>query len=119
MADETDQGAAGNAQTEKDVEETAAAGQSQSGSDPDQDKTVGEPDAGSPPPDKSKGKGGKAKEPNAPALPPPPPARRVRVIVPEGTTLGPKLLVRGDETDDPDYVALLEVKGQKKVVLVK
>lgn len=45
--------------------------------------------------------------------------KKVRVIVPEGTTLGRKLLTNGDITDDPDYLALLEVKGQKKVEAVK
>lgn len=43
--------------------------------------------------------------------------KQVRVIR-EGT-LGPKLLVKGDVTNDPDYVAILEQKGQKKVELVK
>lgn len=43
-------------------------------------------------------------------------ATRVRVIC-EGT-LGPKLLEKGDVTDDPAYVALLNVNGQKKVEAV-
>jgi len=44
--------------------------------------------------------------------------KKVRVIVEKGT-LGPDLLVFGDETENPEYVALLEIKGQKKVVAVK
>lgn len=60
--------------------------------------------------------------PAPPTIPtPPPPAaekpKRVRVIT-KGT-LGPLLLKEGDETDDADYVAILKVKGQKKVVEVK
>ena len=43
--------------------------------------------------------------------------KRVRVIC-EGT-LGPRLLEKGEITDDPLYVAILEQKGQKKVALVK
>jgi len=43
--------------------------------------------------------------------------KRVRVIC-DGT-LGPKLLEKGAVTDDPEYVALLEIKGQKKVEEVK
>lgn len=43
--------------------------------------------------------------------------KQVRVIC-EGT-LGPKLLVKGDVTDDPSYVAILARKGQKKVEAVK
>ena len=45
--------------------------------------------------------------------------QHVRVIVPEGMTLGRRMLVNGDVTDDPDYVALLDVPGQKKVEAVK
>jgi hypothetical protein len=43
--------------------------------------------------------------------------KRVRVIC-KGT-LGHKLLETGAITDDPEYVALLEVSGQKKVEEVK
>jgi hypothetical protein len=57
----------------------------------------------------------KPKQPTPP--PPPEKAKQVRVLV-EGT-LGPKLLTKGDVTDDPDYVAILSVKGQKKVEEVK
>lgn len=64
----------------------------------------------------------KAKDPAKSPTPPAPPAeakkKSVRVIVESGT-LGPLLLVNGDITDDPDYVALLEIKGQKKVEAVK
>lgn len=59
-----------------------------------------------------------AKNPSPPPAPPVEKKKSVRVIVEKGT-LGPLLLVNGDITDDPDYVALLEVKGQKKVELVK
>jgi hypothetical protein len=54
-----------------------------------------------------------------PADPKTPPAnsRSVRVIC-DGT-LGTKLLERGAVTSDPEYVSLLEVKGQKKVEEVK
>lgn len=45
-------------------------------------------------------------------------AVKVRVIVEKGT-LGPELLVFGDVTEHPDYVALLDIKGQKKVEKVK
>lgn len=43
--------------------------------------------------------------------------KSVRVIC-EGV-LGPKGLVKGEVTDAPEYVALLKVKGQKKVEEVK
>lgn len=45
--------------------------------------------------------------------------RRVRVTVAEGHTLGPLLLKNGDITSDADYVGILEVPGQTKVVEVK
>jgi len=63
---------------------------------------------------------GEASSSSTPAPPPAElqkPATRVRVLV-EGT-LGPKLLTKGDETDDPDYVAILDIEGQTKVQLVK
>jgi hypothetical protein len=41
-------------------------------------------------------------------------AKRVRVIC-EGT-LGPKLLRKGDVTDDPEYVALLEDERGRTLV---
>lgn len=44
-------------------------------------------------------------------------AKKVRVIT-KGY-LGPKLLKNGDITDDPEYVAILKQKGQKKVEAVK
>ena len=53
---------------------------------------------------------------NAPS-PEPKKAKQVRVIC-EGT-LGPKLLKKGDVTDDPRYVAVLARQGQKKVEAVK
>lgn len=46
-------------------------------------------------------------------------AKKVRVIVPEGRTLGRLMLVKDQITDDPEYVALLDVPGQEKVALVK
>jgi hypothetical protein len=73
--------------------------------------------------EKEKGTGAEAgKNPPSPPAPPAPPKAeptKVRVIIPEGGTLGPKLLVNGDETDDADYVAILKQKGQKKVEAVK
>lgn len=45
--------------------------------------------------------------------------KKVKVIVPEGRTLGRLRLENGDITDEPDYVALLDVPGQTKVVAVK
>jgi|CXWL01.1.fsa_nt_gi hypothetical protein len=111
------------AHTDKGAEEAAAGSQSQPASDPNQDKTAGSPKAGLPQPD-DKGKGGAKGSEKAQADPPkndPPPAKKevthVRVIS-EGT-LGPQLLVKGDVTDDPDYVAILKQKGQKKVEAVK
>ena len=60
----------------------------------------------------------KNENPNPPPTPPEAEkAKRVRVVA-DGT-LGPLLLEKGDETDNADYVALLKVKGQKKVVEVK
>lgn len=58
---------------------------------------------------------------STPKTPPAEPSatRRVRVTIAEGSTLGPQLLVNGDETDDPDYVAILDIEGQTKVELVK
>src|SRR5215212_9542683 len=41
--------------------------------------------------------------------------KRVRVIC-EGT-LGPKLLKKGDVTDDPEYVGLLESQGDRNLVV--
>jgi hypothetical protein len=64
--------------------------------------------------------------PAPPPAPTPPPAAKaaepkeitsVRVIC-EGP-LGPKLLMKGAITDDPSYVAVLKVKGQKKVEAVR
>ncbi|QQS31865.1 MAG: hypothetical protein IPM50_09245 [Acidobacteriota bacterium] len=78
--------------------------------DPTQVETVAEPTVnGLAPPgeNQSEAPNGKSNEKT----------KRVRVIC-DGT-LGPKLLEKGDITDDPDYVALLEIKGQKKVEAVK
>ena len=41
----------------------------------------------------------------------------VRVIC--GGVLGPKLLKKGDITDDPQYVAVLDIAGQTKVEAVE
>lgn len=77
---------------------------------PTQGETVAGPTVnGSAPPEESKSGEPKGKSNDT--------AKRVRVIC-EGT-LGPKLLEKGDITDDPEYVALLDVKGQKKVEAVK
>jgi len=106
--------------------DTTAAGQSSPESDPNQEKTVGEGTENSPQPDKAKGKAAAGKnavgKPQAdpPKKDPPPTVekpKRVRVIC-EGT-LGPLLLKKNEETEDPAYVALLHEKGQKKVELVK
>lgn len=77
------------------------------GNDPAKGKTP------TPDPEKDKAKE-KDKQPPPPKVEEP---KRVRSIF-EGT-LGPLLLKKGDETEDPAYVDLLKVKGQKKVVEVK
>jgi len=74
--------------------------------------------------DKKPANAGKDKDPEknpTPPAPTPTPAKpkTVRVIVPEGTTLGRLMLTNGDTTADPEYVALLDIKGQKKVEAVK
>jgi len=79
------------------------------------------------PPFESTPEKGKVKQPDPPAKdkakkPDPAPLAQKEVthvrVISDGT-LGPKLLEKGAITDDPDYVAILQVKGQKKVEAVK
>ncbi|MDP2268557.1 MAG: hypothetical protein Q8K46_05240 [Deltaproteobacteria bacterium] len=77
--------------------------------DPTQDATGGEVGNASPSPE----------TPTEKAPPDKPNSKSTRVRVICDGTLGPKLLEKGDITDDPEYVALLEVKGQRKVEAVK
>lgn len=64
-----------------------------------------------PKPERNETSGGSASQ-TASAIP-----THVRVIT-EGT-LGPDLLKKGDITDDPSYVAILELEGQQKVEAVQ
>lgn len=65
-----------------------------------------------------------ATAPTPPLKPPPPPppaaeSKPLEVRVITKGPLGPRLLMPGEITSDPAYVALLKVKGQKKVEAVK
>ncbi|HMU35159.1 MAG TPA: hypothetical protein PKC89_14985 [Pyrinomonadaceae bacterium] len=73
----------------------------------DEDKTKSAPD---------ENPGQKPEQPGDGA-PEPKKAKQVRVIC-DGF-LGTKLLVKGDVTDDPSYVAILARKGQRLVEAVK
>jgi hypothetical protein len=90
-----------------------------------QGATVAQTGSQEPAPNQAQVGGEGATAPTPPAEDPKPPtppetaakSKRVRVIC-EGT-LGSKLLEKGTITDHPEYVAILEQKGQKKVELVK
>ncbi|HEV7701071.1 MAG TPA: hypothetical protein VGO43_12640 [Pyrinomonadaceae bacterium] len=58
-------------------------------------------------------------KPKNPPAPPPAAKEVTQVRVISEGTLGHKLLQKGDVTSDPDYVAILKQKGQKKVEAVK